>query len=76
MRWFGVIVFSTLSLGSLLYALLSVVGFLRSIASDGSPATGFAMGFILPLLTLPFAVLVGIPVVFALLFAALRRRRK
>ena len=72
MRRIGVIVFSTLSLGVLLYALLAVIKYIDSSPSDGTPAIGFG----LPLMAIPFAVLVGVPLVFVLLCAALRPRRR
>lgn len=71
MRRFGVIVFSILSLVILLYAFLAIVEYVTG-SSDGTPAVGFG----LPLMVIPFAVLVGMPLVFVLFCLALRSRKK
>lgn len=71
MRRFGVIVFSILSLGILLCAFMAVAKYVAD-SSDGTPAAGFG----LLLMVIPFAVLVGIPLVFVLFCAALRSRQK
>lgn len=72
MRRFGIIVFSTLLFGVVLYVLLAIIKYMAPSASDGTPAIGFG----LPLMTIPLAVLVGIPLVFVILFAALHPRRR
>lgn len=72
MRRFGCLLFSTLSLGALLYALLSVIKLMASSTSDGTPAKGFG----LLLMTTPLAVLVCVPVVFVLLCVAFRPPRR
>lgn len=72
MRRFGVIAFSALLLGALLYGLLAVVRYVNTSASDGGPAIGFG----LPLMAIPLAVVVGVPLMFIVLFAALRPRRR
>jgi len=71
MRRLGVIIFSALSLGVLLCAFLTAVRYIAS-SSDGTPATGFG----LLLMVIPFAILIGVPLMFVLLFAVLRSRRK
>lgn len=71
MRRFGVIVFSILALGVLLCALMAFAKYVAD-SSGGTPATGFGI----LLMVIPFAVLVGIPLVFVLFCAALRSRKK
>lgn len=71
MRRFGVIVFSILSLGVLLCAFIAVAKYVAG-SSDGTPAVGFGLLF----MAIPFAVLIGMPLVFVLFCAALRSRQK
>jgi hypothetical protein len=71
MRWLGVIVFSILSFVVLLYAFLVIAKYMAN-SSGGAPALGFGILAI----AIPFAVLIGIPLVFVLFYAVLRSRKK
>ena len=72
MRLLGVIVFGVMLLGVALYALLAVTEYINSSVADRTPAIGFG----LLAMSIPLAVLIGIPAVFVAFFAAFWRRRK
>lgn len=74
-RSFGVLIFVLLTIGVGSLGVLHLLAYVRhSLESKGTVAVAAGFGVLMSLV--PFLVLVGIPVCFALVFLAFRSRRR
>jgi len=74
-RGFGILLFALLVLGTALVALLSVFAYIGH-ASDGEGMQATAGGFGVLVSLVPLGVILSIPVLFLVIFLAVRSRRR